>query len=381
MLAPLFLSLILLGLTVWLVRLWQRYALSRVRYERWFTKGETFPGEPVELIVECDNQKPLPLWPLKIEEQIPVALQITRRRIFARVGRDQVNFNTAIGAYQTVTRRYLVTPNRRGFFRLGPARLGAGDPFGLREQFRDEEKSEGLVVYPEVKPLEAFGLDSRRPLGDLSTPHALLTDPFRVAGTRSYVAGDPLNRIHWGATARTGELQVRISEPTQGLSLAIFLNCMSFDQFWEGIDPDSYERGCSLAASLASWATEAGLPVSCHANGIAVEWGAPLSLEQGRGTAGLARILEGLGRLEGGCPVTMPTLLEQTLPTLPGGTALAVITRAVSDELYGLLAEIRRRRPVILFVTGSVTELPPLPGLKVVHLTTGERWQEQFVGA
>lgn len=381
MLAPLFLGVILLGLTTGMVRLWQRYALSRVRYDRWFEKAQTFPGEPVELIVECQNQKPLPLWPLRVEEQIPVALQITRRRAFARVGRDQVNFNTAIGAYQTVTRKYVVTANRRGFYRLGPARLGAGDPFGLKEQFQDEERSQGLVVFPEVKPLESFGLDSRRPLGDLATPQSLLTDPFRVAGTRGYVAGDPLNRIHWGATARTGELQVRIAEPTQGLSLAICLNCWSFDQFWEGIDPDSYERGCSLAASLASWATEAGLPISFHANGVAVEWSAPLSLPQGRGTEGLARILEGIARLEGGSPVSLPSLLEQTIPELPTGTAVIVITRAVSDELYTMLAEVRRRRPVLLFVTGAVTELPPLPGLKVVHVAKGAKWHEQVVGA
>ncbi|HLO02213.1 MAG TPA: DUF58 domain-containing protein [Symbiobacteriaceae bacterium] len=381
MFAPLLLGAVLLALTTGLIRLWQRYALSRVRYERWFEKGHTFPGEPVGLTVQCENLKPLPLWPLKVEEQIPVALQITRRRTFARVGRDQINFNTAIGAYQTVTRQYVVTPNRRGFYRLGPARLGAGDPFGLKEQFRDEERSPGLVVYPKVMPLEAFGLDSRRPLGDLATPQSLLTDPFRVAGTRGYVAGDPLNRIHWGATARTGDLQVRIAEPTQGLTLAICLNCWSFDQFWEGIDPDSYERGCALAASIANWATEASIPISFHANGVAVEWSAPLSLPQGRGTEGLARILEGIARLEGGSPISLPNLLERTIPTLPSGTAVVVITRAVSDELYGLLAEVRRRRPVILFVTGPVAELPPLPGLNVVYVAKGERWHEQVVGA
>jgi uncharacterized protein (DUF58 family) len=380
MIAPLLLGLVLLGLTTGLVRLWQRYALSRVRYDRWFAKAQIFPGESVDLTVVCENMKPLPLWPLKIEEQIPVALKITRRRAFARVGRDQVNFNTAIGAYQTVTRHYTVTATRRGFYRLGPARLGAGDPFGMKEQFRDEERSPGLVVLPEVKPIEAFGLDSRRPLGDLAMPHSLLQDPFRVAGTRAYVQGDPLNRIHWGATARTGELQVRVSEPTQGLSLAIFLNCWSFDQFWEGIEPDSYERGCSLAASLAAWATENRIPVSFHANGVAVEWSAPLSLPPGRDTVGLARILEGIARLEGGAPVSLPQLLEQVVPGLPGGAAVALITRQVTDELYGLLAEIRRRRPVILFVTGEAVQLPPLPGLKVVHVPE-VGWHEQVVGA
>lgn len=372
---PLLLGAVLLALTTGLVRLWQRYALSRVTYRRWFEQDHTFPGEPVSLIVEVDNQKVLPVWPLKVEEQVPKALDIAqRRRSFARVGRDQINFSTPVGAYQTVTRHYVVTPSRRGYFKLGPARLGAGDPFGLKEQFRDEEYSPGLVVYPTIQPLTAFGLDSRRPLGDLATPQSLLADPFRVAGTRPYQHGDPMSRVHWGATARTGEIQVRVSEPTQGLALALFLNCWSFDHFWEGIDPVSFERGCSLAASLASWATEMRVPVGLWANGVAVEWSAPLGLSIGQGAAGLARILEGLARLEGGATVSLPELLERVVGGLPAGAAVGLITHKVSDQLYAYLAEIRRRRPVLLFVTGEAVDLPSIPGLQVIHIGE-DGWQ------
>ena len=41
-----------------------------------------------------------------------------------------------------------------------------------------------------------------------------LEDPIRIAGARDYRPGDPLKRMHWKATARTGELQVRLVDPS-----------------------------------------------------------------------------------------------------------------------------------------------------------------------
>jgi uncharacterized protein (DUF58 family) len=377
---PLLLGAALLGLTAGLVRLWQRYALHRLSYQRWFEPAHTFPGEAVRLTVQFVNQKLLPVLPVKVEEEVPKGLAVShRRRTFMRAGRDGIVLATPLGPYETVVRHYQVQAERRGFYRLGTARLSAGDPFGVKEQYREVEPSPGLVVYPVVQPLTYFGLESRRPLGDLATQNALLADPFRVAGTRPYQAGDPLNRIHWGATARTTELQVRVSEPTQGLSLALFVNCWSFDQFWEGVEPSSFERGCSLAASLAVWATDQRIPVGLWANGVALEWSAPLALPLAVGPEGLARLLEGLARLHGGSSKSLPALISASLPGLPAGTALVVITRLVEPELYELLAEVRRRRPVRLFVTGDAVELPPVPGLRVIHV--GEEGWHETVGA
>ena len=65
---------------------------------------------------------------------------------------------------------------------------------------------------------------SRRPIGDVRLTHRLYEDPTRIAGVRPYEAGDPLNRIHWRATARTGRLHSKVYEPSTLAGATILLD-------------------------------------------------------------------------------------------------------------------------------------------------------------
>ena len=49
--------------------------------------------------------------------------------------------------------------------------------------------------------------------------HRLYEDPTRISGVRPYEAGDPLNRVHWRATARTGALH------SKRISMLATLSC------------------------------------------------------------------------------------------------------------------------------------------------------------
>ena len=61
-------------------------------------------------------------------------------------------------------------------------------------------------------PLAGYDIASRRPIGEIRIQHRLYEDPTRIAGVRRYEAGDPLNRVHWRATARTGQLHSKVYE-------------------------------------------------------------------------------------------------------------------------------------------------------------------------
>ena len=99
---------------------------------------------------------------------------------------------------------YQLKCNRRGYHQIGPLVVETGDLFGLHRRYRVLTSPHFLLVYPEVVPLEGYELASRRPIGEVRLSHRLYEDPTRIAGVRPYEAGDPLNRIHWRATARTG---------------------------------------------------------------------------------------------------------------------------------------------------------------------------------
>ncbi len=98
----------------------------------------------------------------------------------------------------------------RGYYQVGPMVLETGDLFGLHRRFRIVADPVYILVYPKVIPLPGYDLASRRPIGEIRLTHRLFEDPTRIAGVRAYQPGDPLNRVHWSATARTGVLHSKV---------------------------------------------------------------------------------------------------------------------------------------------------------------------------
>jgi len=365
----------LVALVAGVVALWRRFGLSRVTYERRFSETRCFAGETVSLIAAVTNRKVLPLTYLVVGESVPVGLQVQSQRLqFQSRSREVLRMRFSLGWYQRVERRFTLRALRRGAYRLGPAVVTAGDPFGWAEERMEVGPSELLVVYPRVLPLEEVGLPARRPFGDLASRDRLFADPLRFAGVREYRPGDPLNQVHWKATAAAGELQVKLLDPSASLGLAVFLNTWSYERFWEGDDADSLEAGVTLAASIVGWAHEQALPVGLYANGMVYEWGFSLRLPPARGDAVLVQALEGLARLQTGSPEPLWELMAAEVPSLPYGTSLVVITRQVGADLAGAILRAQRSgRPVTLVLTGAEpTEAPDLPGVTVYRVAGEE---------
>lgn len=369
--ALLLVVVILLTLVVGVVSLWGRYALVRVEYQRSFARHRCFAGEEVDLSVELTNRKILPLSYLTVDDSVPEELSVGSHKVlFHRKGRSVLRLLYSLGWYQKVIRHYKVLAGRRGFYRLGPAVIKAGDPFGWVERTMEIPETEMLFVYPRIVPLEQVGLPSRRPFGDLKSNDRLFEDPMRFAGVREYQQGDPLNRVHWKASAAAGRLQVKSLDPSSSLGLAIFVNTWGFEKFWEGNEASAMEAGCSLAASVANWATEEGLAVGLYANGLVYEWGFSLRLPPARGPQVLAHTLEGLARLQQGSTQPVWELMAEEVPALAYGTTVVVITRTVGEDLAAAILRVQRSgRPVTLILTATEPqEIARLPGVRIYEV-------------
>ena len=120
--------------------------------------------------------------------------------------------------------------------------LETGDVFGLHRRYRVATEPHFLLVYPQVRPLAGFDIASRRPIGEVKMSYRLFEDPTRMAGVRRYEAGDPLNRIHWRATARTGMLHSKMYEPSTvaGIDRAA------------GLSPGDFVRRAARTVSLGA---------------------------------------------------------------------------------------------------------------------------------
>ncbi len=258
----------------------------------------------------------------------------------------------------------------RGYYQFGPLLLESGDLFGLHRRYRVATSPHYVLVYPKLVPLEGYDIASRKPIGEVRISHRLFEDPTRIAGVRPYEKGDPLNRIHWRATARTGMLHSKVYEPSciAGATLVLDFHEASFDV---KNALARVELAITTAASLANAIYQMGEQVGLVTNGrdaaervryegwrqefrtrtlakaeahtrLRSERLQPLMVETQRGTAQLDRILRTLARLELTDGFTLPELLAESANRLPRDASVIAILTSVSEEAAIALGNLRR---------------------------------------
>jgi uncharacterized protein (DUF58 family) len=158
-------------------------------------------GAAAEVVLEVHNSDTRRggLWLL--DEQVPAPLGRPHR--FSVAG-------LLPGAGTTV--RYHVTGRQRGLHQLGPLRLRVVDPFGLVERTAGAGVAAPLAVVPRVRPLGPGGPGGGQGRGGDGSRRAIAVHGDDDVSVREYRQGDDLRKVHWRATARTGELMVRLEE-------------------------------------------------------------------------------------------------------------------------------------------------------------------------
>jgi uncharacterized repeat protein (TIGR01451 family) len=366
---------ILLLLTAGMTRLWDRWSLLRVSYQRELSQPRAFPGDEVELVIRVANRKPLPLVGLTIQDLVPANLQVIAHDQRLDIeGRQVLSRTTSLRWYESIVWRYRLTCTARGAYRLGPAQIEGGDPFGFYRNTKEISDRTSLIVYPRLLPLEELGLPPRHPLGELRA-RQLIRDPLRTIGVRDYHTDDPLKDVHWTATARTGALQTRIYEPTTSREVAIFLDLDSFERYWQGIDELQVERLISAAATVAQAGLDDGYAVGLYVNGAPFEFEQFVRLPPGRSPTQIERIMETLARLTPYSVTPIARLLRTTTADLPwGATVLLISAIAPEGTRAALLRQRESGRNVAWLYLGE--EKPPVvPGVLVRHAPPLTDWR------
>jgi len=352
-------------LSRWMTRTW----VQNLSAARQCSRAEAEVGDVVAVAVTLRNSGRLPVAWVLAEDLLPRRALAANPPMLEVLG-SHVKLAMLRGHGSALV-LYQLRCKQRGYFQIGPLVLETGDLFGLHRRLRVLTSPSFLLVYPEVVPLEGYDVASRRPIGEVRMTHRLYEDPTRIAGVRRYEVGDPLNRIHWRATARTGTLHSKIYEPSTvaGATIMLDFHRGAFDPHHE---PYRSELAVTAAASVASALYHMGQQVGLVSNGrdaadrIRQEgWEGhhrsrksarraaemrecsdrlqPLMVETQRGPEQLMRILQTLARIELTDGLDFPQLIVETSSRLPRDATVLAILSAITTRTAVALGDLRSK--------------------------------------
>lgn len=318
------------------------YILSRLWMRRFEAKSvlrrkiptHAFAGETFDVTVSIENTDWLPVPSLDVREDLPIELVLSERlkEAFSLGPRTRKNLS------------YTVRCRRRGFYPVGPLHVRTTDLLGIVPSGKIELPAARLTVYPRVVPLEDLHLPTHSPLAVLPAPAPLFEDPSHVVGVRSYSTGDSLRRIHWTASAHSGQILVKKYKPAITRETLV---CLDFDEANYDIRNRyaASELAVTAAASVANHiVNREGLSVglSTWAHNPAIGQKTLFHLPPRSGQAHLLTLLEALALVRLTKDAAFIDLLRHQRGTLRWGATMIAITSNKSQELLDTLLYLRQ---------------------------------------
>jgi hypothetical protein len=338
------------------VRWWMQRVPAVLSYQR-LHETHLFFDELATVTLEVRNRSAIPIPWLQYSERLPLRLGYTTPHVGAAY----------IPAHGVRKLHYKLRGSRRGLYALGPLTLSYGDIFGFEDRILRGTGTDRLIVYPKIVPLEQLLLPSRTPLGALRSRNPLSEDPSRVIGVRDYQRGDSIRRIHWPATARYGQLQVKKLEPAMTLQTVLLLD-LHPESYDSQLTDQFQELAIVAAASFANRLIDMRQAVGLICNGVDsggdegmrsegdedTKNGTPVIVPAGRGRGHAIRVLEALARVESSAQLPLTDLLQRHGHGLGWGTTAVVITGGLTPALAPALARLKRDGyTVLLLIAGG----------------------------
>ncbi|TJY43493.1 DUF58 domain-containing protein [Cohnella pontilimi] len=165
---------------------------------------------------------------------------------------------------------YETAPLRRGRYRFQTTECSTRDIFGLFEHQGKFTEEKELLVYPRKVEVRDWQMLRRTQRGVFQQTFTSLwaRETTQIDGVREYIHGDRLSRIHWNATAKTGQWKSKEFEREALPRFVILLDCSAASYR----SADTFELAVSAAASLLDLIVQRGMPLGFVSSGSNAAW-------------------------------------------------------------------------------------------------------------
>ncbi len=269
-----------------------------------------------------------------------------------------------VGPGDTARAAYRIPTVQRGHYAIGPMVASLSDPFGLAQTSTELGALDQVTVYPRIHDLASppLGGGGLRASTDAVRARSVTLDGDEFAALREYEVGDDLRKVHWPATARTGELFIRQDASFREPSVVVVLDTRA-----DAHDNESFEIAVEVTASLLVRLTRDGRRVVVRTTAGVVLCGVD------DGAIGLDRL----------STIELDPSSGAVEAAIGSSQSLVVLVTGRVDghehELLGRAA--RPRRPVLLVTTaGSTATVAGVTHVAVRDHDVAGAWNRTVLG-
>ncbi len=177
----------------------------------------------------------------------------------------------------------LFTLPERGVYKKGKYYLETGDYLGFQSFVKSYEINADITVMPRLCTDEPVLKILGGYIGDISVRRFIMEDPVLTIGYLDYTGREPMKKISWNHSARTGKLMVKNSDYTVDANAVVVLNM-------DHGSAEEKEKSFEIVRTVCERLEKEHIPYQFMSNGDAGNF------DEGFGKKHLDQIMINLGR-------------------------------------------------------------------------------------
>lgn len=294
-----------------------------------FSQTQLFAGNILKISVQFQ----LPKW-------LPTPYLVVQERLVRHDGKSQRFEGMLVsGLNKQATFNYEIPKLTRGEYTFSETLITRYDIFGLKAYHEKLLLEQKLQVMPQLLSTKQWSLLANAHQGRYSSPMPLkhAKESSQQSGVREYVHGDRLSKVHWNATARTGNWKSKDFEREAMQKGIIVLDCYREKKPGSTHEQDEqYEYMVSITASLLDYSAKLHSPIGLLSIEEQHSFYAPTTMVEQ-----ISLMMNHLITVKQAAPTPLSYQLQNYQKELQASNMLHIVTQELSSNMLAAIKSLQ----------------------------------------
>lgn len=291
---------------------------------------------------------------LKLPSFMPTPYVLVKEQVIRHDGTKLLFEGTVVPGFRNEgTLQYSISNLKRGQYYFAPSTCLSYDVFGLKSHRGQLVAESGLQVFPQILSAKQW-TELLRGHNGIYSSHTIsrnAKESTQQSGVRDYVHGDRLSKIHWNATARTGQWKSKDFEREALQKAVIILDRYSEVSAAKQLElvQNRFELAVSMTASLLDYSLKNDSAIGLLSIGEQIWYSSPSS-----GMASHVIMMNHLVTVDSDAPKPLSQLLRHQQKELQSNNVLLIVTSELTKAMLVTLKQLRGKgiQTTLFYIAG-----------------------------